>query len=67
MSGHKLIVTAGATHKSYVGSVFTEHWGFYRGTNKYYAEVEDTTQKPYISLVLYGNNGMSTELKYIVV
>lgn len=67
LSGNKLIVTAGATHKSYVESVFTENWGFYRGTNKYYAEVEDTTQKPYISLVLYGNNGMSTELKYIVV
>ena len=66
-SGNKLIVSAGYSHKGYVESVFTENWGFYRGTNEYYGEVSEAAQKPYIRLTIYGADGKSVNIKYIVV
>lgn len=63
---NRLSITTGASHTTYVESVFTENWGFYRGTNEYYGEVKDSSQSPYIQITLNDGNGNSTSFKYIV-
>lgn len=63
---NRLSITTGASHTTYVESVFTENWGFYRGTNEYYGEVSDAAQSPYIQITLNDGNGNSTSFKYIV-